>query len=97
MAEGVHMMPSQEDLRDAVVKFLSAQKGRSATATELAEAMAKKFQLTKSDLGQRQAHQQRSGGESAWRLQLRRVKYDLVKVGKVVGGKAQRGRWELAS
>jgi hypothetical protein len=86
-------LPGQQELRAAVLEFLGQQKAKQATANEVADAMARRFGLTRGDVSRKQAHSKRPDGESAWRLQLRRVKFDLARDGAVERGR--RGIWIL--
>lgn len=89
-------LPSHQDLSAAVLEFLGKQPDRMASSKEVADRMAKKFRLSEADLRQRTGHARREMGESSWKLQLRRVKYDLSRQGLVQGGSENRGAWRLS-
>lgn len=87
-------LPEDDEIANGAVDFLAKRGGRG-TSGEVAEALAKRFRLTEADLARRIEHSKRSGGESAWKQRLRRVKFTLVSEGKLTRSK-ERGIWQLA-
>ncbi len=86
--------PAVPQIAEAVVDFL-AKRGGSAPGEEVADGLAKRFRLTTGDLAKRMPHPSRPGGESSWKLRLRRVKFLLLADGKLARG-GKRGAWTLA-
>lgn len=87
-------MPGSKVLVEAIREYLTTHAAREVSSEEVEQSMRKKFKVTEADLAARTPSIARANGESAWKLRLRRAKFNLIQAGVVVKG-AGRGVWKV--